>query len=247
VPDADETNPLAPRADALAAEAIAEIAKARDDLALRRVDDPSEALKYGGWQAQLLVMSEQRTIVGGVAAQEAPCLAPGGRARVRMPKISPSRAGRKLVEAIDWLGRGPEAGDVCVDLGAAPGGWSAVVLERRAQVVAVDPAALAPELRGKKGLAHVKTNAFDFTPSEPVDWLLCDMAYRPLEVAGLLAKWGRRRLARTLIANIKLPMKQRVEFVQRVLKIIAEGGWQDVRARQLYHDREEITLTAWRT
>ena len=25
-----------------------------------------------------------------------------------------------------------------------------------------------------------------------------------------------------------------------------DGGWQDVRTRQLYHDRDEITLGAWR-
>jgi 23S rRNA C2498 (ribose-2'-O)-methylase RlmM len=42
-------------------------------------------------------------------------------------------------------------------------------------------------------------------------------------------------------------MKQRVEFVQRVVQIVEGGGWRDVRARQLYHDREEITLAAWRT
>ena len=39
-------------------------------------------------------------------------------------------------------------------------------------------------------------------------------------------------------------MKQRVEFVQRVVEIVQKGGWQDVRARQLYHDREEITVFA---
>ena len=26
----------------------------------------------------------------------------------------------------------------------------------------------------------------------------------------------------------------------------AQGGWQNLRARQLYHDREEVTLSAWR-
>jgi 23S rRNA (cytidine2498-2'-O)-methyltransferase len=68
-----------------------------------------------------------------------------------------------------------------------------------------------------------------------------------MEVAALLAKWGRKKLAQTLVANLKLPMKQRALFAAKVREVVAAGGWQDVRTRQLYHDREEITLAAWRT
>ena len=57
----------------------------------------------------------------------------------------------------------------------------------------------------------------------------------------------RRKWATALVANIKLPMKQRVTFVHKVAATVASGGWQDVKGRQLYHDREEITLSAWRT
>ncbi len=246
VPDTDALNPLAPKAEALAAATLATLEKTRPDLAARRVDAPDEALRYGGTLAQVCVTAD-RLYVGAVAANEAPTLAPGGRDRSRMPADAPSRAGRKLVEALAWFRRAPEAGETCVDLGAAPGGWTAVLLARRARVIAVDPANLAPALRGRKGLVHLKASAFDFAPDEPVDWLFCDMAWRPLEVAALLAKWGRRRWATALVANIKLPMKQRVEFVDRVLRAVEHGGWRDVRARQLYHDREEITLTGWRT
>ncbi len=244
VPDADESNPLAARAAALESAALAAL---RPDLTLRRLQSSEDAKRYGGWLAQIALVSHDRALVGVMPAADAPTLAPGGRARVHNPRNAPSRAGRKLVEAFDWLGRVPEAGEVCVDLGAAPGGWSVVLLEHRARVIAVDPAQLAPEVRRMKGLVHVKESAFDFVPTEPVDWLFCDMAWRPLEVAQLLAKWGRRKLATTLVSNVKLPMKQRVEFVQRVLQIVESGGWKDVRARQLYHDREEVTISAWRT
>src|SRR5262249_51714883 len=130
---------------------------------------------------------------------------------------------------------------------AAPGGWTAVLLSRRARVIAVDPARLAPDLARKKGLVHVQASAFDFAPDEPVDWLLCDMAWRPLEVAALLAKWGKRRWATALLANLKLPKKRGARFPRQVLDAVKAGGWQDVKGRQLYHDREEITLAAWRT
>jgi 23S rRNA (cytidine2498-2'-O)-methyltransferase len=121
------------------------------------------------------------------------------------------------------------------------------VLKRRARVIAVDPAQLSPTMKGKKGLSHVCASAFDYAPDEPVDWLLCDMAWRPLEVAQLLAKWAKRNWARQLVANIKLPMTKKLEILTRVRETLTEGGWRDVRARQLYHDRDEITLSAWRT
>ena len=237
VPDADETNPLSARAERL-------VPPLRPDLELRRLPRADDAVRYGGFIAQACMFAPDRVLVGVIPAGDCPTLAPGGRARAGKPKDAPSRAARKLEEAFEWIGRTPEPGELCVDLGAAPGGWTAVLLHRRARVVAVDPAKLAPDLARR--VTHVQKSAFDFVPDQPVDWLLCDMAWRPLEVAQLLAKWGRRRLASTLIANIKLPMKSRVELVGRVLAIVAQGGWQNLRARQLYHDREEITLSAWR-
>jgi 23S rRNA (cytidine2498-2'-O)-methyltransferase len=242
VPDSDATNPLAPAAAALAA-GLALPA----DVAARRVEKADETFRYGGALAQLCLAARDRVLLGALPAADAPTLAPGGRARAAGAGDAPSRAARKLEEAFAWIGRAPEAGDHAVDLGAAPGGWTAVLLQRRVRVIAVDPANMAPGLRGRRGLAHVKASAFEFWPDEPVDWLFCDMAWRPLEVAALLARWGKRKLAHGLVANVKLPMKQRARHVAEVRKIIAGGGWQDVRTRQLYHDREEITLAAWRT
>lgn len=55
-----------------------------------------------------------------------------------------SRARHKFEEAIDAfripVGRATSA----LDLGAAPGGWTAVLVEAGATVVAVDPGALSP-------------------------------------------------------------------------------------------------------
>ena len=179
-------------------------------------------------------------------ARDAPSLAPGGRLRAHVSKTAPSRAAMKLAEAFSWLDRAPESGDVCVDLGAAPGGWSWVLLKRGAKVYAVDPALLSPTLSGQKNLTHLRADAFLFDPGEPVDWLFSDMAWRPLEAAALLAKWARRGWARQLIANIKLPMKKKAEYLFRVRDILSDGGWTSLRARQLYHDRDEVTFAGVR-
>jgi 23S rRNA (cytidine2498-2'-O)-methyltransferase len=140
----------------------------------------------------------------------------------------------------------PGPGELCVDLGAAPGGWSFGLLQRGTKVIAVDPARLRADLAGHGRLEHVAGNAFQFQPRDPVDWLFCDMAYRPLEVASMLARWARRRLAAILVANIKLPMRTKAEHVLKVRALLEDGGWSNLRTRQLYHDRDEITVTAQR-
>ncbi len=239
-PDSDRTKDLTPVRDRL--EAF--LQKALESKGL--VTD-THIRKHGGYIVQVAVGKPDWCAAGITPAGHAISLAPGGRSRMRLPGDRPSRSARKLEEAFAWLGIEPGAGDSCVDLGAAPGGWTYVLLRRRARVVAVDLGRLDPELMSNRSLTYVRANAFQFEPDEPVDWLVADLAYRPLEVAAMLAKWARRNWAGMLVANIKLPMKTKVDLLARVFDVLQNGGWRDVRARHLYHDRDEITLFARNT
>jgi 23S rRNA (cytidine2498-2'-O)-methyltransferase len=245
VPDSTAGNRLSSTASALE-EAIARGLAAADPSLGSRRSRPGER-RPGGMLAQVCLAAADVALVGAQPFGEAISPFPGGRARMHVGAAAPSRAAMKLEEALAWFGFGPEPGETCVDLGAAPGGWTWVLLERRARVIAVDPGRLAPEIAARRGVTAVRGSAFDFEPREPVDWLFCDMVWRPLEVAALLAKWGRRRWARALVANVKLPMKHKAEFLARIRRTVAGGGWRDVRTRHLYHDRDEVTLIAWRT
>ncbi len=49
-----------------------------------------------------------------------------------------------------------------------------------------------------------------------------------------------------LVANIKLPMKDKNPILWRVRQTLEQGGWRELRMRQLYHDRDEVTVTAVR-
>jgi 23S rRNA (cytidine2498-2'-O)-methyltransferase len=245
VPDADATNPLTAHANQLEA-AVKLRLRAERGWGERLQPDARAAFAENGLYAQVCVMQDNLVAVGAAPARDAPSLAPGGRLRVHVPDTAPSRAAMKLEEALIWLDRGPERGDLCVDLGASPGGWTWVLLERGAKVLAVDPGELAPSVRNHKNLVQVRADAFRVVPEEPMDWLFCDMAFRPLEVAGLLAKWARREWARQLVANIKLPMRQKAQHLFRVRDILEDGGWQSIRVRQLYHDRDEVTFGAVR-
>ncbi len=157
---------------------------------------------------------------------------------------APSRASMKLDEALDWYGVSPGRGEVCVDLGSAPGGWTRRLVERGARVISVDPGKLAPDLMQSSKVKHHFQSAFQFEPDEPADWLFCDMAWRPLEVAQLLGKWARRKWATHLIANIKLPMNDKLPMLWAARHVLEGAGWRHVRFRQLYHDRDEVTVCA---
>lgn len=240
VPDTAAGNRHAEQALALE-EQVGALLKARGAQVLSALH---EVQRRSGTLAQLCVLGDGRVAVGQVQAQGAISIWPGGRRRMRRATDAPSRAAMKLEEALDGLPFGPSKGEVCVDLGAAPGGWSQRLLERGARVIAVDPAKLSPELMRHKKLTHVQDSAFTYAPQEPVDWLCCDMAWRPLEVAQLLAKWARRGWAAHLVANIKLPMKDKLPVVNRVRATLESGGWKQLTIRQLYHDRDEVTVTA---
>ncbi len=243
VPDTTEANPLASMAEALE-KRVADLLEQMLPEATR-VDD-SQLRRLGAIHfAQICLLSTSCAAGGVLYSNAALSLARGGRTRIRLTGELPSRAARKVEEALAWIGVAPGPGEVCVDLGAAPGGWTFVLAERRARVIAIDPAKLRPDIAARKNVHHIPGNAFTYTPEEKIDWLFCDMAYRPLEVAALLAKWGRKRWARMVVANIKLPMTKKAEILARIRKIMtSEGEWKHLRTKQLYHDRDEITLTA---
>jgi 23S rRNA (cytidine2498-2'-O)-methyltransferase len=233
-PDTDEGN-----------RAAVDTFQAAIPLAPHALGDAAAAHARGAVLTQVCVVTRGCFAIGEVPARDALSLAPGGRHRMRRDRSAPSRAAMKVEEALEWLGVEPGRGEECVDLGAAPGGWTQRLVERGAKVIAVDPANLTPELERHPKVEHFKASAFSFEPEAPVDWLFCDMAWRPLEVAQLLGKWARRQWATVLVANFKLPMNDKNPMLWRIRGVLEDGGWARVKVRQLYHDRDEVTVTAY--
>jgi 23S rRNA (cytidine2498-2'-O)-methyltransferase len=46
------------------------------------------------------------------------------------------------------------------------------------------------------------------------------------------------------VANLKLPMRDKVPTLVRARAVLEEAGWKALRIRQLYHDRDEVTVVA---
>lgn len=122
---------------------------------------------------------------------------------VASDKSAPSRAFAKLVETEQRLGLSLSAGETCVDLGACPGSWSYVAVQRGCQVTAVDRSPLRPDLMAHPQLRFHAGDAFRFTPEAPVDWLLCDVIAAPQRNLELLLRWLDARLCRRFIVTLK--------------------------------------------
>jgi 23S rRNA (cytidine2498-2'-O)-methyltransferase len=180
---------------------------------------------------------------------------PGGIPRLKFPHEAPSRSTLKLdeafvvlldeVERTQWLKPGMSA----VDLGAAPGGWTYQFVRRGMKVTAIDNGPMAPALLASGLVNHLREDGFRYRPKTPVDWLVCDMVEQPLRVAERMATWLAEGWCRRTIFNLKLPMKKRYTEVQRcfdAMRAAMPGQDLELRGKQLYHDREEITVFAQR-
>jgi 23S rRNA (cytidine2498-2'-O)-methyltransferase len=100
----------------------------------------------------------------------------------------PSRAYLKLWEALTRLGRHPEPGARCLDLGASPGGWSWALARLGARVTAVDKAPLDARVAAMPGVEWRQESAFALAP-EPVEWLFSDVICYPTRLLALVTRW----------------------------------------------------------
>ena len=129
---------------------------------------------------------------------------PKGEVPAAEDKAAPSRAFAKLAEAELRLGRVIRPGETCVDLGASPGSWTWFAATRGARVIAIDRSPLRDDLLHHPQIDFQAGDAFRFKPTQPVDWLLCDVIAAPERTAELLLTWARQGWCRHFIVTLKL-------------------------------------------
>ena len=176
-----------------------------------------------------------------------------GIRRLKFPKEAPSRSTLKLEEALltflDERERETllRPGLTAVDLGAAPGGWTWQLVRHGLRVAAVDNGPMQPSLLDSGLVEHRREDGFRYRPRKAVDWLLCDMVEQPQRITALMGDWLLRGDCRRALFNLKLPMKKRHESLKGCLDGLAarlegEGLGHRLSCKQLYHDREEVTV-----
>lgn len=220
--------------------------------ALRRHGRLKEKRDRGARRLDLILPDFERLIVGETLPGQRAAF-PGGRPRLRLPASAPSRSTLKLEEAFLTLlndkerGRWLAPGMTAVDLGASPGGWTFHLVGRGMLVTAVDNGPMNAALMKSGQVDHVRSDGFVWVPERPCDWMVCDIVDKPRRTVDMVGRWFQHGHCRASVFNLKLPMKKRLEewrlCRQRLEKALAgAAGSFDIRAKQLYHDREEITV-----
>jgi 23S rRNA (cytidine2498-2'-O)-methyltransferase len=150
----------------------------------------------------------------------------------------PNRAYLKLWEALVRLGRWPQPGEHCLDLGASPGGWTWVLANLGATVVAIDKAPLDPKVAAMPGVEWRGESAFALEPESvgSVDWLFSDIVCYPARLLRLVERWRASGLAKRFVCTIKF---QGATDHDAAAAFAAMPGAQVLH---LHHNKHELTF-----
>ena len=243
------------------------------------------------WLLQLLLVGRAEVAVS--LARCAPDLgvgswpnwrAPAGLCAADVDGYMPSSAYRKLAEALDLMGLGADGGAgasaplvadggapfYCVDLGASPGGWTALLRRRGCRVVAVDRSPLdgalfvggapanAADFARRGGacgfertpadgaasmVAFVAGDAFAWTPPDgPADLMVCDVASYPKRVAELLERWCGARWAARVIVTCKFQGDEPDWGALEDARAVARKHGYEHRSKHFFNNKNECTL-----
>lgn len=150
----------------------------------------------------------------------------------------PSRAYRKLWEALVIAGERPAPGEACLDAGASPGGWTWALAGLGAEVLAIDRADLDPRIAALPGVRTMRHDAFSLQPAEVgrVDWLCSDVICYPPALLDWVSAWLDSGLARNYVCTIK--MQGELFDKATTDRFAAIPG---SRVLHLWHNRHELT------
>ncbi len=199
-----------------------------------QLGEPGPTSPLGSWT----LLDRNRMLT----AQRCSSAFPNGEVPLAELRVGPpNRAYRKLWEAFVILGRFPEPGDLAVDLGASPGGWTWLLAELGCRVVAVDKAALDPGVAALERVDTVQASAFGLSPVDAVGdrlpaWVCSDIACYPERLFPLLDRWSTLEPAPTLIFTIKFQGETDHAIADRFRSIPG------ATVVHLHHNKHELTL-----
>lgn len=200
-----------------------------------------------------LLCTMQKGYIGISTAEENLSSWPGGARHFAQTDQQLSRAEFKLLEALEVFNVDLPATGRALDLGAAPGGWTRLLLEHGLDVIAIDPAKLDPRLSGNRHLQHYRTYAEDYLlhalqKHERYEIIVNDMRMDARDAARLLAQAAQcLRRDGIIISVLKLPHATPEINPLATLKAalyILKGSYGIVQAHQLFHNRQEVTVVA---
>lgn len=148
----------------------------------------------------------------------------------------PSRAYRKLWEALLLLDDHPRPGERVYDLGASPGSWTWALARYGCEVIAIDKAPLAPALAALDNVHTQQGSAFALDARHHhADWICSDIACYPRRLYTFARRWLDLGDCRRFILTIKLQGADDRDVI-RAFQDLGPGV-----TVHLWHNKHELT------
>jgi 23S rRNA (cytidine2498-2'-O)-methyltransferase len=209
---------------------------------------PGEPTRPGDLVLDCVVIEPDEWWIGFHRARSLASRWPGGLFSAEMPPDAVSRAWLKMEEALVWSGLPIAAGDLCAEIGSAPGGASQALLGHGARVIGIDPADMDPRVLAHPSFAHWKMRGADVRRREfrKVRWLMADINVAPsytLDTVEAIVTHSDVKVHGMLL-TLKLLDWSIAAEIPTYLERIRSWGFGRVAARQLHHNRQEICVAA---
>lgn len=167
-----------------------------------------------------------------------------GNCYMKNTKKTISRAEHKLEEVLFYV-EAPQRNKTALDLGAAPGGWSKVLLDLGYSVTAIDPGALDKRLLTYKKLVYYKESSQQFLNrkiNNKYDLIVNDMKMDVKKSFFIIKQLKPFSHNETLyIMTVKLPKVNWLKNIISTIKMVNKE-FEIVFSRQLFYNKSEIVI-----
>ncbi|MDR3196406.1 MAG: SAM-dependent methyltransferase [Planctomycetaceae bacterium] len=170
----------------------------------------------------------------------------GGVLPITIPDNAVSRAWLKFEEGLRWSGFPVTKGDYCLDIGAAPGGGSQVLLSRGAKVLGVDPAEIDPTILNHPDFTHIRSRINQTKRSlyRNIRWIIADINVAPNYTLDVLEELATRKDIPLcgMLFTLKLFHWSLAEHLPTYIDRLQHWGFKDIRVKQLVFNRQELMV-----
>jgi 23S rRNA (cytidine2498-2'-O)-methyltransferase len=230
----------------------------RPEMLADGADDPRVPARRGEMILDCVMVEPNQWWVGFHQAHSVASRWPGGMMPLELPPEAVSRAWLKLEEGLRWSQLPIPAADAvggadsrpvrCAEIGSAPGGATQALLARGYEVLGVDPAEMDPVVLANPRFTHIQRRSVQVRRREfrKVRWLMADMNVAPgytLDAVEAIVTHPQINV-RGLLLTLKLFEWKLADDLPVWIDRIRSWGFNEVHARQLQHNRQEVCVAA---